>query len=105
MHQNKVGSGYDYISCHIYNSLIIVANAQEVLNSLMEIYEISNQGPHAYHIGGDCSKVVDNGEEYWCIGSSTHIKEALIKAVEIPSKLNNIQGYKIKVKIKNCKKK
>ena len=63
----------------------------------MEIYEISNPGPHAYHLGCDCSKVVDNGEEYWCIGSFTHIKE-------IPSKLNNIQGNKIKVKTKKGEK-
>ena len=41
MHQNKAGSGYDYVGCSTDNLLIAAMNAQEILNSLMKIYEVS----------------------------------------------------------------
>ena len=63
MHQNKAGSGDDYISCHNNDLLIVAENAQEVLDSLMIIYEVSNLGPPIYHLGCSYSKVVDEGEE------------------------------------------
>ena len=52
----------------------------------------------------DYNKAIKEGGEYWCIDSSTHIKEALIKVEEIPSKLYNIKRYKIKLKTKKCEK-
>ena len=51
MHQNKVGSGYDYVSCHTNDLLIVVVNAQEVLDFLMKIYEVRNPGPPAHYLG------------------------------------------------------
>ena len=42
MHQNKAGSGYDYVGCHTNDLLIVAVNAQEFLDSLMEIYKVSN---------------------------------------------------------------
>ena len=71
MHQNKAGSGYDYVGCHTDNLLIVAENAQEILDSLMKNYEVSNPEPPIYHLGCNHSKVVDEGEEFWCIGSST----------------------------------
>ena len=64
MHQNKAGSGYDYIGCHTNDLLIVAANAQEILDPLMKIYEVSNPGPPAYHLGCDYSKVINEGEEF-----------------------------------------
>ena len=90
MHQNKAGSGYDYIGCHTNDLLIVAENAQDILDSLMKIYEVSNLGPPIYHLGCEYSKVIDEGEEFQCIGSSTHIKEALIKAEEILGRLYKI---------------
>ena len=81
-----------------------MVNAQEILDSLIKVYEVSNPGPPAYHLGCNYSKVIYKGEEYWCMGSSTHVKEALVKAEDILSKLYNIQGYKIKEKTKKCEK-
>ena len=78
MYQNKAGSGYDYVGCHTDDLLIVVKKAQEILDSLMKIYEVSKPRPPVYHLGCDYSKVFDEGEEFWCIGSSTHIKEACI---------------------------
>ena len=101
LHQIKVGSVYDYVSCHT-NYLIVVVSTQEILDSLMKICKVHNLGPPAYNLGCNYSKVVNKGEEYWCIGSSTHIKNVCIKAEEILSKLYNIQGYKIEVKTKKC---
>ena len=103
-HQNKADSGYDYIGCHTDDLLILADNAQKILDSLMKIYVVSNPGPPVYHLGCDYSKVSDEGEEFWCIGSSTHTKEALVKAEEILSRLYNIQGNKIKLKTKKCEK-
>ena len=89
---DQAGSGNDYIGCHTEDLLIVAENAQKILDSLMKIYEVSNPGPPVYHLGCSYSKVVDKGEEFCCIGSSTHVKEALIKTEEIQSKLYNIQG-------------
>ena len=60
----------------------------------MTIFEVSYLGPPVYHLGCNYSKVIIKGEEFWCIDSSTHMKEALVKAEEILSKLYNFQGYK-----------
>ena len=99
MHQNKADSGNDYVGCHTDDLLIVPVDAQEILDSLTKIYMVSNLGPPAYYLGCNYSKVFNYGEEYWCICSSTHVKEALVKA-EILSKLHDIQGYKIKAKTK-----
>ena len=104
IHQNKAGSVYDYIGCHTNNLLIVAVKAQEILDSLMKIYEVSNLWSPIYHLGCDYSKVIHKGEEFWCIGSYTHIKEALVKAEEILGKLYNIQGCKIKFKTKKYEK-
>ena len=97
LHQNKAGSSYHYISCYTDNLLLVEENAQEILDFIKKIYEVSNPRPPIYHLGCNYSKVV-KGEECWCIGSSTHIREAVIKAEEILSKLYNIHRYKIEVK-------
>ena len=94
MHQNKAGSGYDCIGCHTDYVLIVAVLSQEILDSLMKIYEVSYLEPPIYHLGCNYSKVIIKGEEFWCIDSSTHMKEALVKAEEILSKLYNFQGYK-----------
>ena len=75
MHQNKVSSCYDYVCHHTDVSLIVAANAQEIIDSSMKFYEVRNPGPPAYHLGCNYSKVFDEWEEYWCIGSSTHVRK------------------------------
>ena len=103
MHQNKAGSVYDYIGCYADELLIVAVSAQKILDSLMSIYEVRYLGPPVYHLGCNYSKVIIKGEEFCCIGSSTHNKDALVKAEEILGRLYNILGYKIKEKPKNVK--
>ena len=41
MNQNKECTNYDYIGCHTNDFLIMAMDAQDIIDSLMKIYEIS----------------------------------------------------------------
>ena len=60
----------------------------------MKICEVNNPGPPVCHLGCNYSKFVEEGEEFWCIGTSTHIEEALVMAEKVLSKLIISRGVK-----------
>ena len=47
------------------------------MDELMKIYNINNPRKPIYHLGCDYRLSTINGKSKWCMGSSTHVKEAI----------------------------
>ena len=98
MEANEACDGYDYISCHSDDLLIMARDTQRILEQLMEHYEMSKPGLPKYY-----SIIASEDGEFWVIGSKMHICEAISKAEDILGKLYGIEGYTIRVNTRKGK--
>ena len=78
--QNKAGCVYNYIGCHTNDLHIVSADAQEVLDSLMNAYKVASLDHLHYHLRCDYSLVTDRRKKFLCGGSFMHIRETFVKA-------------------------
>ena len=73
---SECGTHYEYVCTHSDDFMIAARDAQAIMNSIKETYNIKSEGPPDYYLGNDFRQ---DSKGRWCFGCKRYIKEALVR--------------------------
>jgi hypothetical protein len=76
LRQSKCGTYYEYVCTHSDDFMIASRDAQGIMDSIKETYNVKSEGPPEYYLGNDYKR---DGKGRWCFGCKKYIKEAIAR--------------------------